>query len=212
MTYEKFDVISDQLIPLIANPNIMSRLANLIVEKASCEPMFSPMYASLCQKIRSRCSLEFEDTGKNTTFRHIVLNLLQSKFESRNQIPQLIGLSPQDQEELLYRCQQKVTAVLRLICALHSDSRFLTSNIIHNCINELLSDAISANRDFVSIERVCYVISAVGSEIDNIKSKDKVDHYFLLLNEIKSDETIPKRTKFMIEVHRTLSFLKIIRT
>lgn len=74
----------------------------------------------------------------------------------------------------------------------------LTANIMHVCIKKLLHTTDDAEEE--DIESLCRLMTTVGKLLDNERAKKHIDIYFLRMAEIRNNEKVSSRARFMIMV------------
>ena len=72
----------------------------------------------------------------------------------------------------------------------------LTEKIMHGCIMEQLGDI--EDPDPESVEALCKLMTTIGAQIDQPKSKTMMDEYFARLNKLGKHPKLESRIRFMI--------------
>jgi translation initiation factor 4G len=193
----------------ITNLELLAGIIALVFDKALTEPNFSTMYAILCKKLSIQCP-EFNDAdGNKQSFRRILLNKCQEEFENKTP-PNLDHVTePLVKDELETKFRRRVLGNIKFIGELFKEN-MLPEKIMHECINSLIKDTISLDSDAPlvgvedNIECLCKLITTVGKELDNVKSKSKVDDYFSKLHDISENKKFPSRVRFLTKVKKRI--------
>jgi len=75
--------------------------------------------------------------------------------------------------------------------------QMLTDRIMHQCIVEQLGNI--DNPDPESVECLCKLMTTIGSQIDQPKSKKMIDEYFRRLDQLSKNQTLDSRIRFMVQ-------------
>lgn len=95
--------------------------------------------------------------------------------------------------ESAVKAKRRYLGTIRLIGELYKLT-VLTENIMHECLAKLLSG--SGDED--SIECLCNLLTTIGKDIDNPKSKARVDAYFAEMNKLVQAKKTSTRIRFMM--------------
>ena len=190
----------------ITTLELLTGIIALVFDKAISEPSFSTMYAVLCKKLSIQCP-EFNDAdGNKQSFRRILLNKCQEEFENKTP-PSLDHVTdPLVKDELETKFRRRVLGNIKFIGELFKEG-MLPEKIMHECINSLIKDSLNFDTSSTEavipagaeedVECLCKLITTVGKELDNPKSKSKVDDYFAKLQEISDNKKFPSRVRFL---------------
>ena len=91
------------------------------------------------------------------------------------------------------KAKRRYLGTIRLIGELYKLT-MLTENIMHECLVKLLNG--SGDED--SIECLCNLLTTIGKDIDNPKSKGRVDLYFAEMAKLVKAKTTSTRIRFMM--------------
>jgi len=166
-------------------------VVNLILDRAIAEPMFSDVYAQLCDRCSDNLP-EFRDGAKTMNFRRI---LLTRCYESLVSSTGACTEGSQDSQDSWRR-----QAMLENVVFLGELFRrqLLTENIMHVCIAMMLDADSIPSSDI--IEAVCRLIRLVGDLLDGSSpaSRRSMDQYFQVLHSISLIDEVPSRLRFLI--------------
>jgi len=178
LTPQKFEKLVEMMKSLNINTgDKLKGVIDLIFEKALLEPIYSKLYARLCDALAKQ-ELEIEN-GSNFTFKRMLLNKCQKEFEKERTDEQQLE-KEQDkhfenaeeekawQEELSlrrYLAKKRSLGNIRFIGELFK-LKMLAEAIIHACLCKLLND-----RNEESLECLCQLLTTIGKDIDHEKAK-----------------------------------------
>jgi len=98
--------------------------------------------------------------------------------------------------------------------------RMLTERIMHECIMRLLGNVETPESASAAIEKLCELLTTVGSLLDTQKARAHLDVYFLRMRELMKNKNVNARMMFMLQVcdissyisdrHRPMQFQDVI--
>ena len=200
ITRETFDVLSDQIlnVGIDSSLDIMDGIISLLFEKALLEPGYSNMYADLCVKLSS--VKLYDDSGKEVSFRVLLLNKCQAKFETKQALERSEAekkLTDEEWEEKLFLKRKNILGNIKFIGELFKKG-VLAERIIHFCITSLLQASIS-ERNLDSMECLCGLMTNIGNILDHEKGKPRMDEYFREMKCLSSEKSIDSRLRFRLD-------------
>ncbi|CAN6623676.1 eukaryotic initiation factor 4F subunit p150 [Trichomonascus vanleenenianus] len=217
MTLEKFDKISQQILEIAAQSKFekdgrtLRQVLELTFAKATDEPHWSSMYARFCALMMSSVDDNIEDDSikdkdgnpvrGGALFRKYLLSRCQEEFERgwTDQMPinedgsKMEAELMSDEYYAAVAAKRRGLGLIRFIGELFL-LKLLSDRIIHTCINKLLS---ANDTSEATIESLCKLMTTVGALID-VKHKELVDIYFVKMDKIMKQETLPSRLRFML--------------
>lgn len=201
-----FDSISAQIVA-IANESVQETNGRTLitvilvcVDAAESQPSRAELYARLCRVLMEQVSPAVQDEGMKDAdgnplvggplFRKYLLNGLERNFET--------ALTPPDREEADQRTY--VVGTVRFIGEIFK-VEILTERILHECVKKLML----INPPLESTIKALFVLlKTAGALMDTSKARAHMDAYFMRIREWRSDERIPLRYRFILQVN-TLS-------
>ncbi|ORX91369.1 hypothetical protein K493DRAFT_339395 [Basidiobolus meristosporus CBS 931.73] len=218
LTLEKFDSISEKITEygnLSAQENDGKSLQTVIqitFEKATDEPNFVSIYASLCRRMMDKLSPEVKDENvKNkdgkyiiggSLFRKYLLSRCQEEFEKGWKVNSPLDPAAEGADALLsdeyYIAAKAKRRGLGLIMFIGELFKLgmLTERIMHECIKRLLSNVQSPEEE--ETESLCKLMTTVGKQLDRKEAKAYMDTYFARVKEMSVNRKLSSRIRFML--------------
>ncbi|KAK9696514.1 hypothetical protein K7432_012422 [Basidiobolus ranarum] len=218
LTLEKFESISDKIIDFAnqateeKNGSTLQTIIQLVFEKATDEPNFIMVYASLCRKMMDKISPDVMDEsirGKDNKpvsggalFRKYLLSRCQEEFEKGWKVDLADGASLDNPNALLTdeyyvaaKAKRRGLGLMAFIGELFK-LQMLTERIMHECIKRLLSNVQTPEEE--ETESLCKLMSTVGKQLDRKEAKNYMDAYFQRMKEMSVNKNLNSRIRFMI--------------
>ncbi|XP_074096174.1 N-acetyltransferase 1 isoform X1 [Cotesia typhae] len=209
LTPEKFEKLSNDLLKIELNFDILKGVIFLISEKALDEPKYSSMYAQLCKRLSDEAS-NFElpkptvDGQKpQSSFHHLLLNTCKVEFENRskanNYFENQDELIPEE-EERRQMAKRKMLGNIKFIGEL-GKLEIVSESILHRCIQQLLFEKRRRRPRGDSaedIECLCQIIRTCGRVLDSNKGKYLMQQYFKRMMSLAKNSDLPLRIRFML--------------
>lgn len=223
LTPSKFDALLARIQALdIDSEDRLAGVIKLFFEKAVDEPIFSSMYAKMCQALSTKEVASASNLSETTNFRKLLLTRCQKEFEKDNAA--LIDVENKKKEietaesdakkkdleseleELVNSNRRKSLGNIRFIGELFK-LRILSVKIMHQCILRLLSQP----EDEESLECLCRLLSTIGKELETpmqppagrstsiSANRESMNSYFSTLDSIVNKRKISNRIRFMIQ-------------
>ncbi|KAK9703523.1 hypothetical protein K7432_010686 [Basidiobolus ranarum] len=218
LTLEKFDGISEKITEygnLSTQENDGKTLQTVIqitFEKATDEPNFVSIYASLCRRMMDKLSPDVKDENvKNkdgkyiiggALFRKYLLSRCQEEFEKGWKVTSQLDSAAEGTEALLsdeyYVAAKAKRRGLGLIMFIGELFKLgmLTERIMHECIKRLLSNVQSPEEE--ETESLCKLMTTVGKQLDRKEAKAYMDTYFARVKEMSVNHKLSSRIRFML--------------
>ncbi|KAF9578249.1 hypothetical protein BGW38_006052, partial [Lunasporangiospora selenospora] len=217
LTLEKFEGISDKVIE-IANLSTreedgttLKHCIQIIFEKATDEPNFGSVYATLCKKLMEKISDNVKDVSvDNSTggrlFRKYLLHRCQEDFMRGWKDKASTGgasLNDKDGPDLmsdeyyvLMKAKRQGLGLIHFIGELFK-LNMLTEKIMHECVKKLLANVKDPEEE--ETEGLCKLMITVGMQLDRPEAKGHMDVYFLRMVELTKNNKLPSRIRFMVQ-------------
>ncbi|XP_067108379.1 uncharacterized protein [Osmerus mordax] len=172
---------------------------DLIYQKAISDPDNSEVYANMCRSQMGRevpCS---DNRSKTLNFRKLLLNCCQEEFDK----DKTEGLRKKQKEleaavdnKDCIRLREEIRVItsevqadavgnVKLISELFK-MKMVTEAIMHDCIVALLK-----RKENIALSCVYTILSTVCKDLDNDKSKPRMDQYYKQIEKIVKDKKIP---------------------
>lgn len=166
------------------------------------------MYAQLCKRLSIEVqNFEYDEKEKpdgannNSIFLSTLLSVCQDKFNNRSseatQNGSANGLQHEllDEEERKYILKQKMLGNVKFIGELFKLG-ILQDNIIHKCIQELLSKGVTSKERCENMECLSQIIRTCGKILDTEKVKLRISSKFIpIKKKTKKSEFFSKNTE-----------------
>ncbi|KAK7864548.1 hypothetical protein R5R35_007322 [Gryllus longicercus] len=217
LTPQKFNTLVEQVRTLpIDTKDKLQGVINLVFDKAIDEPGFSVAYALMC-KVLSNIQVPADKDESNkeenqqveyVNFRKLIVNRCQQEFEKNteaelNKEQRLKEIAetkdPEKRKELQAQFEEesrklrmKSVGNIRFIGELFK-LHMLTTNIMHRCIRQLLSDG-----DEESLECLCKLLTTIGRDLES--KKQDLGPYFERMKQVSQKRgEISSRVRFMLQ-------------
>jgi hypothetical protein len=197
LTVEKFDSLFEQLATCgICKPEHLEMLMREVFNKATTQHHFIPMYADLCVRLEqdSRISSVVEASGKQHSFRRLLLNQCQIAFEKL--------LEPDDakeadvDEEYRLRRKQQALGNIKLIGQLLVHG-IVISKLLVECAEELLRSYTTCAE---ALESLAAMLTVAGKQFDNStwQYHPRLLEVFACMRKLSKDKTTQARVRFLL--------------
>lgn len=183
-------------------------VAEALFEGVLSEPNFSAAYALLCDRIKWLKVPTASNPGYTVNFRKLLLKCCRTEFEKAKngemfeQINKELYAATEAEEckrltdklaEEKDKAHRRSLGNIRFTGELFN-LKMLSEGIMHDCIRKLLK-----TRDEESLECLCTVLSTVGKNLDNEKSKPHMDQYLHQTGKIIKERYPSSRIRFMLQ-------------
>lgn len=227
LTFEKFDIIYDQIIACgIDTPEHALMLVKFVFGKAVTQHHFIPMYVELCTKLAvDLYDIDYKDpdaegheggnakpcdnkTSRNSDFMRILLNCSQESFEN-NLKPLTI---PEDLEgDDIFEFEQKYKHKMRgnmIFVGELFKQKLLAAKLLITCLDQVFSkreECIALYNDINMgnnhLEAMCTLLQTVGRSFDTTRWKHlpEFEKRIQLLAELGKNEDICFRIRCLIK-------------
>jgi len=211
---DKFELLTQQLLRLLTNPQLLQEVVNQIHKKSVSEHRYSSLYANLCRRLWKEavnfdCNNQQAHLSQNT-FRRLLIEKLQLEFEARH-CKLIIYISdkklPSEEEEKKLKAKHHVLGNIKIIGELYKLD-VLQEAVLHTCIKQLMqtkkkgagSDKQQVQMRVVDVECLCQLMTTCGKKLDHELAKSLMDQYFLRMLKLKEKTNVfPSRIRFMIQ-------------
>ena len=212
LTVEKFAKLSDQLFTEcgIARPAHIVTLVKLLVDKATMQHHFIPMYAELCSKCLAWLGSDAAPEelvnsigpGERSTavadiFRRVLLERCQERFYSYF-MEQAAEAKAERSDEEHHKHRLSMLGTVRLVAQL-LEHRLMTRAVFRNCLEILLNPE---ERTDDHLECACVFLGEIGRLFDQTENPDQyskaLEDAMDELTEIAEDDATAPRIKFTI--------------
>ncbi|KAJ6218468.1 hypothetical protein RDWZM_009625 [Blomia tropicalis] len=206
ITPEKFDKLSRELLDLgLESCDVLKRVLWLIFTKALEDSKYSFMYAKLCKVIYESLSRHYEEVNANThNFKKLLFTKCAEEFENRRNAFELFENQTEplsiDDEELRSIAKQKMLGNIKFICEL-GKQELLPTNILHNCIQQLLSKKKkrSLKDKIQDLECLCEIMKNIGYLLEEKEeARGLLDQYFERMEKYSKQSELSSRIRFML--------------
>ncbi|XP_063900023.1 GRB10-interacting GYF protein 2-like [Zophobas morio] len=206
LSYENYGRLSAEIKSMNINTREqITKLADLIFNKALEERPYCAMYARLCLDLHEHYEKYLKSLNKpysmEDTFRGILLQRCQAEFESEKKglIQTAYTVAAEDEDEKIVRAKYRMLGNIQFSGELVKLGMISTS-VIYSCIEELL---LFKKPEFQvpsleSIESLHHLLLTVGSTLDR-KCPDRLDNYFARIKKLSESEQLPMRFRFMLQ-------------
>ncbi|XP_046441878.1 eukaryotic translation initiation factor 4 gamma 1-like isoform X2 [Daphnia pulex] len=223
LTPSKFEALLARIQALdIDSEDRLAGVIKLFFEKAVDEPIFSSMYAKMCQALSTKEVASAANPAETTNFRKLLLTRCQKEFEKdsaglvdvENKKKEIETAETEakkkelelELEDLVNSNRRKSLGNIRFIGELFK-LRILSVKIMHQCILRLLSQP----EDEESLECLCRLLSTIGKELETpmqvpagrstsiSTNRETMNSYFSTLDGIVNKRKISNRIRFMIQ-------------
>jgi len=199
LTLEKFDALIKQLTSCgISTPEHIQILMHEVMEKATTQHHFIPMYTDLCSHINDWCVQNQIGEGQSG-FKRSLLNECQNSFVRYLKPPELLSVEDLPREDLVEAETKYKTAMIgniRFVAALLSKS-MLASKVIIAVTEELLEEPVATE----ALESLAAFLTAIGPMFDqpDWQYHDKLKCVFdVVQRHINDVERFPARIRCLL--------------
>lgn len=209
LTPQKFDKLTKQVLTLkIDNEEKLKGCIDILFEKAIDEPTFSIAYGTMAKYMTAIKVPSSKNPNEEVLFRNLLLNRCQREFEKdksndedmERRKKEIESAPEEDKKRLIAEMNQKEfcdrrrsLGNIKFIGELFK-LKMLTDKIMHDCIIRLLKAS-----DAESLECLVKLLTTIGKELDIVKNKARMDHYFQQLDRFARDvDNVSSRVRFMI--------------
>lgn len=225
LTMRNFRSIVEQITALVNGPQdeegqrILQSVVQLIFEQAMTDAPSAERYARLCHWIMEHFELRVQDgestgggdesVGGGELIKACVLKQYDKEFKhKRHAVDSSEGaLKPSDDYSKVdlnerHQLDAKTSegrkfALIKFIGQLFK-LQIIPPQIIHDCIEALLSDSDRPEED--AIESLCSLLTTIGSMLDTPEARPDIDAYFVRMDGFTKDSNIRPRFRFMAQV------------
>ncbi|CAN0160944.1 unnamed protein product, partial [Ectocarpus sp. 12 AP-2014] len=211
MTLEKFDKLSVTFMDVgLRDPEVVSGVIDIIVEKAQMEPHFSSMYADLCARIARTpiAGLGEDATGKDASkgskkFRKMLLVKVQQEFEKDWQglfaaVQSDSTMADDEKAEKEFGLKRKYTGHMRFVGELYK-VELLKEKHVHAAIHDMFGNADEPDEE--RLECMVKLLQTCGKKLDQTGSPDIVKdmkRLFKRVGKVADGRQVSSRIRFML--------------
>ncbi|CAM9408635.1 unnamed protein product, partial [Ectocarpus fasciculatus] len=211
MTLEKFAKLSVTFMDVgLRDPEVVSGVIDIIVEKAQMEPHFSSMYADLCARIARTpiAGLGEDATGKDASkgskkFRKLLLVKVQQEFEKDWQglfaaVQSDSNLADDEKAEKEFGLKRKYTGHMRFVGELYK-VELLKEKHVHAAIHDMFGNADEPDEE--RLECMVKLLQTCGKKLDQTGSPDIVKdmkRLFKRVGKVADGRQVSSRIRFML--------------
>jgi len=229
ITSDKFSSVSSKIINFcqenVRHYNHLENIAKLVFDKACHEPMYSHLYAELCNLLSQSLNItntdddqkeedekkpdETEGKKKKNHFRRALLSECQKMFDKGTELEEhgakdkKLELTEEQKMEKRLKAKEKVIGNMKFIGELFK-LKLIHERITHSCIQHLLTNNNAPTGEELVIiskmdlEAVVNLLKTTGKELDRVKAQTWVDQYFNYLK-WHANKLKDKRIMFMVQ-------------
>jgi len=230
ITPDKFPNISAKIINFcqenVRHYNHLENIAKLIFDKACHEPIYSHLYAQLCNLLSQSLNItnidddkeehdekkpsEKEVKRKKNSLRHALLSECQKMFMKGTELEEHgekdnrnVELTEEQTNEKRLKAKEKVIGNMKFIGELFK-LKVIHERTAHSCIQHLLTNSNRASGEecgiisIMDLEATVNLLKTAGKELDRVKARSWVDQYFNYLNH-HANKLRDKRIMFMVQ-------------
>ncbi|KAI0489165.1 hypothetical protein KFK09_029007 [Dendrobium nobile] len=176
----------------IDNRITLEGVISQIFDKALMEPTFCEMYADFCFHLAGDLPDFVEDNEKEEFERGEREEAEADKAEEEGEVHH----SEAEREEKRIQARRRMLGNIRLIGELYK-KKMLTEGIMHGCIHKLLGQY--QNLDEENIEALCKLMSTIGEMIDHSRTRERMDAYFEVMEQLSTNQKLSSRVRFMLK-------------
>jgi translation initiation factor 4G len=172
------------------------KLAAIATETGSKDDLVASEEAEIKAKKAEAVTLQsLDDKKKKSVFKGILLNECQRVFQTGlDQISDETKTSI-ELEELRSAQKRRMLGNIRFIGELYKRGMVIEI-IIHSCVQHLLKDPQNPSEE--DIEALCKLLTTIGKQLDNPRSKRQMDAYFQQIQTILTLTTLSSRIRYML--------------
>jgi len=196
LTIERFDPLLVQLCSCgISTQGHLQILMHEIMEKATTQHHFIPMYTDLCVVLQDWCTANQIGDSSQGSFKRILVTQCQTSFERYLKPPEYLKeLQGEDRDEAEVKYKTAMLGNIRFVGALLGKN-MVGSQVILAITNALLAKPIVPE----ALECLAAFLTAVGSMFDgrqDWKHRKELNNVFAELDRISQDtEKVPARIR-----------------
>ncbi|XP_069069081.1 eukaryotic translation initiation factor 4 gamma 1-like isoform X2 [Pleurodeles waltl] len=185
----------------------LNGVVDLIIEKVVAEPNSSDVYAKLCRSMMGLKVPSAKNRAQTLNFRKVLLNRCQAEFVKddremfrKKAVEMDAAGTPEEKirlnEELELARDQSRRRHLGNIMFTGELFKLgmLTEGIMHDCVVKLFK-----KKDEESLERLCWLLSTIGKDLDSCKDKPRMDQYFNQIEKIIKERKISSQTHVLLQ-------------
>eukprot|EP00752_Nemacystus_decipiens_P002138 g2038.t1 len=211
MTLEKFNKLSVTFMNVgLRDPEVVTGVIDMIVDKAQMEPHFSSMYADLCERIARTPipGLGEAAAGKDSSkgskkFRKMLLLKVQEEFEKDWQglfaaVQSDSKLADDEKAEKEFLLKRKYTGHMRFVGELYK-VELLKERHVHAAIRDMFGNADEPDEE--RLECMVKLLQTCGKKLDQTGSPDIVKdmkRLFKRVGKVADGRQVSSRIRFML--------------
>eukprot|EP00802_Teleaulax_amphioxeia_P003995 Tamp_03998.p1 GENE.Tamp_03998~~Tamp_03998.p1 ORF type:complete len:771 (-),score=244.72 Tamp_03998:328-2640(-) len=196
LTLEKFDKLYQELIAIgISTASLLRGFVVILYDKAVLEPNFIGMYAQMCERLAKDLP-ELSDEAGVLPFSEVLVGKCRSEFELMGKEPErenMGDLSAEDRDHKLKKLRQRTLGNVEFIGELFK-KKMVDLETLEGLLNKLLD---TSPEDHDSIHPLVKLLESTGKPLETA-SKEKMDDYFVRIQELAAQPGLSSRYKFML--------------
>ncbi|KAK9875785.1 hypothetical protein WA026_009576 [Henosepilachna vigintioctopunctata] len=153
------------------------------------------MYAQLCKRLDQEAP-NFEQPGKPSTFRTLLLNKCRVEFENRNAAFERFVSGTDDDDDRRSIAKSKMLGNIKFMGEL-GKLDILQESILHRCIQQLLTRR--SEDPFEDLECLSQIMRTCGRILDTNKGRGLMDQYFERMQVLVDNADLQPRIRFMLK-------------
>eukprot|EP00903_Cladosiphon_okamuranus_P012976 g12110.t1 len=211
MTLEKFNKLSLSFMDVgLRDPEVVTGVIDMIVDKAQMEPHFSSMYADLCERIArtpipglGEAAVGKDSSKGSRKFRKMLLLKVQEEFEKDWQglfaaVQNDSNLADDEKEEKEFGLKKKYTGHMRFVGELYK-VELLKERHVHAAIHDMFGNADEPDEE--RLECMVKLLQTCGNKLDQTGSPDTVKdmkRLFKRIGKVSDGRQVSSRIRFML--------------